>query len=383
MTSGPAASAPIAPIDQKVFRDVVGRFTSGVTVITTSVDGRPFGTTASAMSSLSMDPPMLLVCLNRTSETGTAVLQAKSFAVNILADAQERLAGQFATKGADKFAGVGVHAGVTGSPLLDGNLATIECRTVETVTGGTHTVFLAEVVSAEAEELAPLTYFRGRFGRLEQAREQQAYQALRDWVLTRQVPSGQPLDLAGLVTSLGVDPENLSRALVKLSMEKLVTRRDDGNFVSTPITVDVTDRLFDARCAIEVGIADGYVRGIDEEHVAILQKLAQELQSIVNEPLPDLNRFLEASHRYHSEFVGLSGCDQLVDAYHRLGISGLWRNAIADRDWWNLFDISYHQDITVALLDRSPEDVKAHIYQHNSRVKQLVRGIISDHGGQI
>ncbi len=80
--AGTAADAPaVAPtttaqmVDQKAFRDVVGRFASGVTVITTSVDGQPFGTTASAMSSLSMDPPMLLVCLNKTSETGAAVLK--------------------------------------------------------------------------------------------------------------------------------------------------------------------------------------------------------------------------------------------------------------------------------------------------------------------
>ena len=158
-------------IDHKAFRDLVGPFASGVTVITTSVDGRSFGTTASAMSSLSMDPPMLLVCLNKTSETGAAVFRAQSFAVNILPDAQEHLAAKFAIKGGQVRRRGGAH-GLTGNPLLDGSLATIECRTVETVTGGTHTVFLAEVLTAEARELAPLTYFRGRFGRLEQAKEE-------------------------------------------------------------------------------------------------------------------------------------------------------------------------------------------------------------------
>ena len=159
-------AAESALADQQVYRDVIGRFASGVTVITTTVDGAPFGTTASAVSSLSLEPPMVLVCLNKTSETGAAVFKAQSFAVNILADAQEHLAAKFATKGADKFAGVAVRTGLTGNPLLDGSLATIECRTVETVTGGTHTVFLAEVLTAQARELAPLTYFRGRFGRL-------------------------------------------------------------------------------------------------------------------------------------------------------------------------------------------------------------------------
>ena len=76
----------------------------------------------------------------------------------------------------------------------------------------------------EARELAPLTYFRGRFGRLEQAKEKEAYRVLRDWVLTRQVPADQALDLPKLVEALQIDPENLSWALVKLSLEKLVTR---------------------------------------------------------------------------------------------------------------------------------------------------------------
>jgi DNA-binding GntR family transcriptional regulator len=73
----------------------------------------------------------------------------------------------------------------------------------------------------------------------------------------------------------------------------------------------------------------------------------------------------------------------LVDAYSRLGISGLWRNAIADRDWWNLFDISFHQDLTVALEQRSTDEVKRHIYHHNEHVKAMVRAIITDNGGEI
>jgi 4-nitrophenol 2-monooxygenase / 4-nitrocatechol 4-monooxygenase, reductase component len=79
--------ADVRPVaDQQVFRDVIGRFTSGVTVITTAVDGGRFGTTASAFSSLSMEPPMVLVCLNKTSDTQAAVLKAGAFAVNILSD---------------------------------------------------------------------------------------------------------------------------------------------------------------------------------------------------------------------------------------------------------------------------------------------------------
>lgn len=370
-------------VDQMVFRDVVGRFASGVTVITTTVDGKQFGTTASAMSSLSMDPPMILICLNKTSETGAAVLNSGTFAVNILAKGQEQLASQFAVKGDDKFAGVATTPGVLGDPLIDDTLAAMQCRTVETVTGGTHTVFLAEVVEADARDLEPLTYFRGKFGRLEAAMEAEAYRQLRDWVLRREIPAGEELDLDNLRESLQVDHEHLSTALVKLSMENLVSRLDGGGFVTTPITTEVIYGLFDARCAIEVGIADAYAAHITDEQVQTLQDIAVELEQIVNEEMPDIDRFLKVSHGYHAEFVGLSGCQQLIDAFSRLGISGVWRNAIADLDWWNLFDVRYHQQLTAALKNRSVDDAKKLVYQHNDDVKRMVGGIIAQQGGQL
>lgn len=370
-------------VGKQVFRDVVGRFASGVTVITTSAGGQQFGTTASAMSSLSLDPPMLLICLNRTSSTQAAVLESGTFAVNILSDGQEALAGQFARKGDDKFAGVAVRHGDTGAPLLDGSLATLECRTVETVTGGTHTVFLAEVLTAEARDLDPLTYFRGRFGRLERAREAEAYRSLRDWILARKVPTGQTLDLSGLAQVLETEPEHLSTALLRLSSENLLTRTEEGRFQPTPITVEMADGLFNARCAIEVGVADAHVATMSREQVDSLRDLAHTLMLIVNEAFPDIDRFLEASHRYHAEFVGLSGCPQLTEAFTRLGIAGVWRNAIADRDWWNMFDVTYHHELTQALADRSPQRAKSLIYAHTDQVKGLVRQIITDGGGQI
>lgn len=370
-------------VEQQIFRDVAGRFTSGVTVITTTASGKRYGTTASAMSSLSMDPPMILICLNKTSDTGAAVLKSGTFAVNILAKGQEHLASQFAIKGDDKFVDVDVSEGTMGDPLLNGTLATMQCRTVETVAGGTHTVFLAEVVGAEARDLEPLTYFRGRFGRLEATMEAEAYIQLRDWVLRREVPAGEKLDLEFLRESLHVDHEHLSTALVKLSMENLVTRQDGGAFATTPITAEVIEGLLDARRAIEVGIADAHVAHIAEEQVEGLQDIAVELEQIVNEEMPDIDRFLRASHAYHAQFVGLSGCQQLIDAFSRLGISGVWRNAIADLDWWNLFDVRYHQQLTAALKNRSVEDAKKLVYEHNDDVKRMVRGIINQQGGHL
>ena len=149
------------------FREVISNFASGVTVVTVVHDGRPYGTTASAVASLSLEPPMLLICMNKQSETGRAVAAARRFAVNILGANQANLAERFAQKGGDKFAGVATSPGEWGEPLFVEALATLECRVVEETTGGTHYVFIAEVVSGSASGGTPLAYFRGQFGRLE------------------------------------------------------------------------------------------------------------------------------------------------------------------------------------------------------------------------
>jgi flavin reductase (DIM6/NTAB) family NADH-FMN oxidoreductase RutF len=154
------------------FRDVISHFASGVTVITALDEGRAYGTTASAVASLSLEPPMLLICMNKQSETGRAVAHSKRFGVNILGANQVDLAERFARKGGDKFAGVAVTPGTWGEPLFDDALATLECRVTEETTGGTHYVFLAEVESGAARGGAALAYFRGEFGRLELTRGQ-------------------------------------------------------------------------------------------------------------------------------------------------------------------------------------------------------------------
>lgn len=156
-------------VDQARFREVVGHFTTGVAVITTCLDGRRFGVTASAVSSLSLEPPMLLACLNRRLPTCDAVGTAGAFVVNILDEDQGDLALRFATRQPDKFAGVEVARGDLGVPLIPHALAHLECRVAERVDAGTHTVFLGEVHTARARSGSPLTYFRGTFGRFERA----------------------------------------------------------------------------------------------------------------------------------------------------------------------------------------------------------------------
>ena len=235
-----ADTRPVA--DQQMFRDVIGRFTSGVTVITTAVDGTRFGTTASAFSSLSMEPPMVLVCLNKTSDTQAAVLKAGAFAVNILAEGQEDLAYQFARKG-DKFGDLQHDVGYRGVPVLHGTLAHLECEVGETVTGGTHTVFLAHVAVAAGHDGTPLTYYRGRFGRLESVREEEAYQSVRRYVHARRCPLDRPLEPTEVAEALGLEPTYVTYALVRLAGDHVVTRTADSReFAQVPQQLAPDDR---------------------------------------------------------------------------------------------------------------------------------------------
>jgi 4-nitrophenol 2-monooxygenase / 4-nitrocatechol 4-monooxygenase, reductase component len=187
------------------FREVISHFASGVTVITALHDGRSFGTTASAVTSLSLEPPMLLICMNKQSETGRAVARSKRFGVNILGADQVDLAERFAQKGGDKFAGVAITPGKWGEPLFDDALATLECRVAEETAGGTHWVFLAEVESGAARGGVPLAYFKGKFGRLELTRDQLEHRsadALDDELRAADAELAAAIDRADLPAAL-------------------------------------------------------------------------------------------------------------------------------------------------------------------------------------
>ena len=147
------------------FRRLIGRFATGVTVVTTNDRRTPYGTTASAMTSVSLDPPTLLVCMNRASETGQAIERSGHFAVNVLAEGQDGIARDFARKGSD-FSGHASVAGRRGDPLFTGALAAFECRVVDAHQAGTHTIVVGAVESATGGDGMPLAYFCGMFGRL-------------------------------------------------------------------------------------------------------------------------------------------------------------------------------------------------------------------------
>lgn len=156
-------------MDPGEFRNAIGRFLTGVTVITTAHGGTLHGITASAVASVSIDPPTLLVCLNRQSATRGAVAAAGRFVVNVLAAEQADLALHFASKSSEKFVRMEVESSPHGLPRLPGAIATIDCRVTSEVDGGTHSIFIGRAETAANADAPPLGYFRGRFVQVETA----------------------------------------------------------------------------------------------------------------------------------------------------------------------------------------------------------------------
>lgn len=153
-------------IAQDEFRRVLGHFASGVTVVTTAYEGYLYGITISSFTSLSLDPPLVLICVDRQVTSHTAIMESGFFAVHILGEDDERWSRHFATREPNKFEGVAYQFELTGAPLLEGTLATLECKVVQHFPGGDHTIFTAEVLSASTVIGKPLIYFRSGYHQL-------------------------------------------------------------------------------------------------------------------------------------------------------------------------------------------------------------------------
>jgi len=150
------------------FRSVLGRFPSGVTVVTTKApDGSDSGMTVSAFSSVSLEPPLVLICIEKTASAYEALTGSTGFVVNILSAGQEQIARRFAIVDIDRFEGVGYARSQNGFAVLDDALGLIECSTVAQHDAGDHTVIVGEVEAARAGTGTPLLYYRGGYAQLE------------------------------------------------------------------------------------------------------------------------------------------------------------------------------------------------------------------------
>ena len=163
-------TATTADVTAAEFRHAMGHFATGVTVVTSiGADGQPVGTTANAVSSLSLDPPLVLVCFDRSSQTLEAVLAHGAFAVNVLGARQQHLSANFARRGlAAAWDGIRHRRGRTGSPRLEGVIATLECTVEHRLDGGDHEIIVGRVreVETSGDDAAPLVFWRGSYASL-------------------------------------------------------------------------------------------------------------------------------------------------------------------------------------------------------------------------
>ena len=153
-------------VDEKLQRQVMGRFATGVTVLTTRNGDERCGMTANAVMSLSLDPPLIVVSVEKTAHMHGALLESRCFAVNVLKQEQESLSRRFARKGPKDFSDLSCTVEETGSPILDDALAYADCKVVEVLPGGDHDLFVGELLAADSRGGQPLIFYGGTYARL-------------------------------------------------------------------------------------------------------------------------------------------------------------------------------------------------------------------------
>lgn len=152
------------PLQPDELRAILRRFAAGVTVVTAAGEGgAPAGMTTTAFTSVSLAPPMVLICVDVGARTRRVIEGRAGFAVNVLGVGQEEIARRFASKADDKFEGVPWRAGETGAPVIEGALATVECRVARAIEAGTHVVYIGDVLAGSVGVGEPLVYFDGLY----------------------------------------------------------------------------------------------------------------------------------------------------------------------------------------------------------------------------
>jgi flavin reductase (DIM6/NTAB) family NADH-FMN oxidoreductase RutF len=161
-SEGPSARS--TPVTSEQFRRACSRFATGVTIASVlDAQGTPHGLTVNSFSSVSLEPPLVLVCLGHAVTTIDAFRESKYFGINVLREDQQAVSESFARKGQDRFDGMEWYRGEHGVPLLEGVLAAMECQVHQRFTSGDHDIFVGEMISARIADGEPLIYFASQY----------------------------------------------------------------------------------------------------------------------------------------------------------------------------------------------------------------------------
>jgi len=153
------------PVSEDEFRNALSCFASGVSIVTTKdASGKLHGITVSAFCSVSLEPPLILICIEKTAASHYAFAESNAFVVNILDESQTYLSERFAAPASDKFEDIEISPGIEGIPVLIDALANLECRLKQICDGGDHSIFVGEVEKTYVNDGQPLVYFRSAYG---------------------------------------------------------------------------------------------------------------------------------------------------------------------------------------------------------------------------
>ncbi len=377
VTAGPT-------VDPTLFREVIGHFMTGVTVITTTDGGHDHGMSASAVASLSVDPPMLLACLNDSSVTQKAISRTRTFCVNVLAEGQHELALRFARPADDKFAGVTTHRGELGVPVLSEALAALQCRVQDDVVGGSHRVFLARVAHAEAHDGTPLAYFRGGFGRVQLAANARAHAALRELVVSRALPLDAPLDITALADRLALSRAHVFGGLLALEAEGLVTRDADHGFVLVAVDRAAAEQAFDARTAIELGVVDLTVGRVAPGRLAELRRRVDLTNGLIADGrFTDLPAYVATNADLHEYVVALADNPALSAAYRKLSIPALMIRLFTHHNHADDSLIDEHRALADAFEAGDVEAARSVVRAHSEHARLVNDAALVASGGRI
>lgn len=372
-------------VDSAEFRRVAGHLASGVSIITTVVDGVQFGMTASSVTSLSADPPMMLICINRDAPSCDAISRSGRYAINVLSESQGALARQFAAAAADKFADVQTTTGGLGLPLIVQALAHLECEVVEQVEGGTHTIFLGAVASAAADPReGPLAYFQGGFGRVEFRPDDDAHRQLRELVLARAFAPGVSLEVVQLAKQLQTSQRSIFYALTRLSHEGLVSRDPARGYLVEPFDASMSEETFGARLAIELGVISTLAGPLADFEIEELQKhLAGMVNCLVDGRFVDFEGYFEANHAFHGAVIALARNARLSSLYQDLSVKTVMLRSFAGADSSSQLFIDTQRDLLEALTHGNFTDAASHAAEYCRLAKARAREVLQASGGAL
>ena len=362
----------------------IGHFTSGVTVITATDGERDQGMTASAVTSLSLEPQMMLVCLNNQSTTQEAITRSRAFAISVLAEGQHDLATQFARPADDRFAGGPIARGLRGQPLIRDALAVLECKVSNDVVGGTHRVFLARVLRATARPGTPLAYFRGTFGRVELDLNARALDFVRHRVLTRQCALDRPIDVGTLSKQLEL-PQQLRPpgALDARRRGAGGHHHEERGFVVTAVDRRMVEHAFRARNAIELGGAELTVGGFRPPSFASSATARGRRRRW--SPEQSWSTWPRTSRRTRRSTSTSSGADSdaLVEAYRRLSLPALMASLLTGYARAQHALSREHLALVDAYEAGSLDEVRRAISAHNDHAQAISEAAVLAGGGRI